>query len=162
MSSLRDFIVSIRNGTRRHKLAVRVIIVTAIIDLIIGIVFSLITPGLPLWHGLYCSLADGVTRGGDCPLTSTRQYLLSAIEDFTVVPLFAATFSLFTSSLTEQHARLREHRMMQHVTSSEGRIKAHVEKHAVKINVLPESGISGDDTVRTDQLESHSDTTPNS
>lgn len=38
----------------------------------------------------------------------------------TVVPLFAATFSLFSSAITSGHIRDSEHRIKQHIEASQG------------------------------------------
>lgn len=61
--------------------------------------------GWPLWHGEFCSLANGVTDGCDAPPATHYAYLVSALEYVTVVPLLAATFSLFTSRATSRHVR---------------------------------------------------------
>lgn len=101
-----------------------------LVDIACGLTWAAITPRLPAWHGLYCALADAVTRGGDCPLTSGYRYLLSAIECVTVVPLAAATWSLLTSGLASVQAG-------KSVRESEARLKAHIE---ARLRHLPGRG----------------------
>jgi len=104
----------------RHGAALQVVTAAVALDVILGALYSLATPGLPLWHGLYCALANAVTVGGDVTPASGAGYVIQAAECSLVVPLFAATFSLFTSGLTSQdvHGRL---------AAAEKRIKDHTE-----------------------------------
>lgn len=75
----------------------------------------------PLWHGEFCSLANGVTDGCDQGPANHAMYLVSALEYCIVVPLLGATFSLFTSSATAKHVR-------RHVDKATDAIKRHVEE----------------------------------
>ena len=59
----------------------------------------------PLWHGEFCALANGVTDGCDTGPSNAYAYEVTAAEYVTVVPLLAATFSLFTSRATIRHVR---------------------------------------------------------
>lgn len=97
-----------------HRRALAVITAAVILDAALGALYSLVTPGLPLWHGLYCALANAVTVGGDVSPVNGRGYAVQAAECSLVVPLFAATLSLFTSGLTgagvaEAEARIKRH-----------------------------------------------------
>jgi len=58
-----------------------------------------------IWHGIYCALATAVTAGGDVNPVNTEGYVLMTLVCVTVVPLFGATFSLFTSALSSVHVR---------------------------------------------------------
>lgn len=100
---------------RHHRLALATIGVALAVDAGLGLAFAAVTPGLPWWHGLFCGLANAVTDGGDVAPRTGPGYVITALEYLTVVPLFAATFSLFTSALASTH-----------VLASEKRIKAHV------------------------------------
>lgn len=101
---------------RHHKRALLVIAATALLDAACGLLYAAAEHISP-WHGLYCALADGVTRGGNASPTTTAGYIISAVECMLVVPLLGASFSLFTSGLTAVH-----------VAASETRVKAHVEQ----------------------------------
>lgn len=102
-----------------HRVALVTIAAALALDVILGALYSVFTPGLPLWHGLYCALANAVTDGGDVQPANGAGYAVQACEYVTVVPLVAATFSLFTSALSSVHVR-----------ASEQRIKRHIEQHA--------------------------------
>ena len=104
-----------------HRRALIVIAVALVLDAACGAAFSAVTPGLPLWHGLYCALANAVTVGGDVPPANGAGYAVTAAECSLVVPLFAATFSLFTSGLTAGHVRRAERRIRQHITTTASR-----------------------------------------
>lgn len=95
-----------------------VIALAVIMDFFLGLGFAYVT-GIPLWHGLYCALANAVTLGGDVSPVNSAGYVVNALECMTVVPLFAATLALFTSGLTGNS-----------LDSAEERIKKHVERHA--------------------------------
>lgn len=96
-----------------HRVALLVVTSALVLDAALGALYSLATPGLPLWHGLYCALANAVTVGGDVAPVNAAGYAIQAAECSLVVPLFAATFSLFTSGLAD-------------VSGAEERIKRHV------------------------------------
>lgn len=67
--------------------------------------------------GLYWALTTATTVGyGDVVPHTTAGHWLAAGVMLTVVPLFAATFSLFTSTLTHVHIRRSEKRVTEHVT----------------------------------------------
>lgn len=74
----------------------------------------------PLWHGEFCSLANGVTDGCDVAPANHATYVVEALEYCTVVPLLAATISLFTTSATAEHVR-------RHVATAASEIKRHTE-----------------------------------
>lgn len=98
-----------------HRRAVATITAAAILDALLGALYAAATPGLPLWHGLYCALANAVTVGGDVSPVNSAGYAIQSVECLLVVPLFAATFSLFTSGLTATRTDASEKRIMQHI-----------------------------------------------
>ena len=106
-----------------HRLALLTILSALVLDAGAGLAYSAATPHLSWWHGLYCALANAVTLGGDVSPANGWGYLINSIECITIVPLFAATFSLFTSGLTATHVR-----------KSERRIKAHFETRLAEAN----------------------------
>jgi hypothetical protein len=99
-----------------HRIAVITIAAALVLDTACGVLYAF-AERIAVWHGLYCALADGVTRGGDVAPSTPAGYWISAVECVLVVPLIGATFSLFTSGLTSVHVR-----------SSEKRVKAHLEQ----------------------------------
>lgn len=99
-----------------RSIAGYVFVAALIVDFFCGLGFS-VAQSIPLWHGLYNALANAVTLGGDVAPTTTWGYLTNAIECFTVIPLFAASLSFFTSGLAAVH-----------IDRSEMRIKKHVEE----------------------------------
>lgn len=101
-----------------HRRALAVIAAALTLDLALGAAYSAVTPGLPLWHGLYCALANAVTVGGDVAPANPRGYLVQAGECLLVVPLFAAALSLFTSGLTGGDVAGLEERIKRHVNGA--------------------------------------------
>lgn len=99
---------------RHHGYALMVIVVALVTDFFCGLGFA-VAQSIPLWHGLYCALANAVTLGGDVSPTTAWGYGTNAIECFTVVPLFAAALSLFTSGLTSIHHQESEQHIKQHI-----------------------------------------------
>jgi hypothetical protein len=110
---------------RHHKLAAATIAVALALDVALGLAYAAVTPGLPWWHGLYCALANAVTDGGDVTPANGAGYAIQAAEFVLVVPLFAATFSFFTSGLAAVHVRESEERVKSHV---EARLRHHLQR----------------------------------
>jgi hypothetical protein len=98
-----------------HRIAVAVIAAAMTLDAVLGLAFAR-AEHLPAPHGLFCGLANAVTDGCDVAPRTAGGYVITALEYFLVVPLFAATFSLFTSGLTSLHIGRAERRIKQHVT----------------------------------------------
>jgi hypothetical protein len=90
---------------KHHHIALVTLAVALVLDVILGVLYATVTPGMPVWHGLYCALANAVTDGGDVTPANGAGYIIQAIEYATVVPLFGASFSLFTSALSSVHLR---------------------------------------------------------
>lgn len=98
-----------------HKIAVITISSAAVLDLGAGSLFA-VTEHIPEWDGLYWAIATATTVGyGDIVPHTPFGRVLAVIVMLTVVPLFAATFSLFTSALTTTHVRKSEHAIKEHV-----------------------------------------------
>lgn len=115
-----------------HVRAFIVISVALVLDTIFGLCFAA-AQHISVWLGLYCALANAVTVGGTVAPAHLWGFIWTALECILVVPLFAATFSLFTTGLTAAHVR-----------KSEDRIKEHVEKrlkHHLKIEDAPDASV---------------------
>lgn len=104
-----------------HRAALLTVAAALGLDAVAGVLFAAVEH-LPAWHGLYWALATAVTVGDVTPVTGWG-HVIAAVVCLTVVPLFAATFSLFTSGLTATHVRGAERRIKAHV---EDRLKAHL------------------------------------
>lgn len=100
-----------------HRAAVLTIATAAVMDTSAGLAFAA-AERLSAADGLYWAVTTATTVGyGDLTPRTMAGHLIAVAVMLTVVPLFAATFSLFTSGLTASHVR-----------RSERRIKAHLEK----------------------------------
>jgi hypothetical protein len=107
----------------RHRTALAVIGCAVTLDAGLGLAFAA-AQHIALWLGLYCALANAVTVGGTVPPSAPWGYAVTALECALVVPLFAATFSLFTSGLTAVHVEAAEGRIRKHL---EDRLRHHPE-----------------------------------
>lgn len=96
------------------RIAVLTIAAAVVLDQLLGLGFALAQP-MPLWHAEFCALANAVTDGGDVTPRNGTAYAVTAAEYVLVVPLFAATFSLFTSGLSSIHIRRAEQSIKTHV-----------------------------------------------
>jgi NhaP-type Na+/H+ or K+/H+ antiporter len=109
---------------KAHRTALIVITAALALDALLGLAYSA-AQHIPVWHGLYCALANAVTLGGDVSPTTPAGYWVNAAECVLVVPLFAATFSLFTSGLTATHIGDSEARIKRHLLDLETRLARH-------------------------------------
>ena len=101
-----------------HRPLLLAILATALVlDGICGFLYSF-AEHIPKWHGLYCGLANGVTVGCDVPPTTHYGFVINTAEFLLVIPLFGATFGLFTGLLADVHVRRAEERIKQHVTDT--------------------------------------------
>jgi Ion channel len=109
-----------RNLHRHHGAALATIAAAVVLDAILGIWFGAADHvGIP--DGLYFAVVTGTTTGyGDIVPRGWLPHVLACMIMILVIPLFTATFSLFTSGLASQdmHARL---------AAAEQRIKEHTE-----------------------------------
>ena len=100
----------------RHAPAVITIACAAVLDLAGGIAFAA-TEHIPVTSGLYWAISTATTVGyGDITPHDPAGRRIAVLVMLTVIPLFGATFSLFTSGLsgirierlgTGLHARLQ-------------------------------------------------------
>jgi hypothetical protein len=87
-----------------HYIAAGVASFALALDVALGVLYGA-EEHIGVWHGIYCALATAVTAGGDVNPVNTAGYVVMAVICVTVVPLFGATFSLFTSALTSVHVK---------------------------------------------------------
>lgn len=110
-----------------HRLAFAVIAATLILDFIAAVIYAHLTriPILPPQRGPYAgvdwAVATMMTTGdsGPPPLTRAQHWLWLGVH-LSIIPLGAASISLFTSGLTARHVKHAEHRIKQHVTDTAG------------------------------------------
>lgn len=89
---------------KHHHLALAVVGAALVLDTGLGLGYGAAEHIGP-WHGLYCALATAVTVGGDVAPYNVAGYVIMTAICITVVPLFGAAFSLFTSALSSVHLR---------------------------------------------------------
>ena len=88
---------------RHHRRALITIAAALALDAIGGLAFAA-AEHLSATLGLYWALSTATTVGyGDIVPRATAGHLISVVVMLTVIPLFAATFSLVTSGLTTTH-----------------------------------------------------------
>lgn len=105
-----------------HKAAAITVTAAGVLDLGLGWAFA-VAEHLPVTTGLYWAVTTATTVGfGDVTPHNPIGRVIAVAVALTVVPLFAATFSLFTSALTTTHVRRSEHRIKEHV---EQRLREH-------------------------------------
>lgn len=116
----------------QHKTAIRVITLAAVLDVIGGLVFALVEH-LSIGAGLYWAVATATSTGyGDVTPQTVSGRVVAVCVMLTVIPLFAATFSLVTSGLTS--ARVKKDNRGMHAKLD------HIIKHHPDIPELTESG----------------------
>lgn len=89
---------------KHHHVALVTAAVALALDVALGLLYGT-DEHIGAWHGIYCALATAVTAGGDVNPVNTAGYVIMTVVCVTVVPLFGATFSLFTSALAAVHVR---------------------------------------------------------
>lgn len=108
-----------------HRAAAVTIAAAAVLDTAAGLGFAA-AEHHSIGTGLYWAVTTATTVGyGDVTPRTTAGHVLAVVVMLTVVPLFAAAFSLFTSGLTAGHVRRSEARVKAHV---EDRLASHHEK----------------------------------
>lgn len=93
-----------RDWHLHHKISFSTMVTAVVSDFVCGVLYAHFQH-IPLWHGLYCALANGVTIGGDVSPTTNGGYWVNTVECFVVIPLFVATFTFFTSGLAAVELR---------------------------------------------------------
>ncbi|HVT98448.1 MAG TPA: hypothetical protein VHE33_13175 [Acidobacteriaceae bacterium] len=101
-----------------HRRAAAVLVVTAVLDVALGVLYGL-AERIHILHGMYCAVATATTVGCDIPPDNGFSYVLSAVMMLTVVPLFAAVFSFFTSGLTADHVDTRHEQIKEHLSGTQ-------------------------------------------
>jgi hypothetical protein len=105
----------------RRKLEIWIIVSAMVLDVVLGVLYSF-AEHLPVWHGIFCAVANAVTDGGDVAPSNPWGYAITSLEYVIVVPLFAATFSLFTTIVTtrdvKKHIDKRHQEMKTHVSEA--------------------------------------------
>lgn len=105
-----------------HRVALLTIAAAAVLDVVAGSLFAAAEHITEL-SGLYWAIATATTVGyGDIVPHTGAGRVLAVVVMLTVVPLFAATVSLFTAALTTTHVHRSETRIKEHV---EQRLKEH-------------------------------------
>lgn len=102
-----------------HIRALRVLIITILVDIIIGTIFGL-TVHVGVWEGLFYTTGIAVTAGAD--IVTPRGWIphvLTVLIFISCVPLFTATFALVTAGFTASHIDKRHKEAM----DSHGEIK---------------------------------------
>lgn len=102
-----------------HKLALLTIASAAVLDAIGGWAFAVVEH-LSVGTGLYWAITTATTAGyGDVVPHSWPGHLIAVLVMLTVVPLFSATFSLFTASLMKGHIDKRHEELKRSIGSEE-------------------------------------------
>jgi hypothetical protein len=113
---------------RRQRGARITIAVAILLDVVFGLMYSRFEH-LTWIRGLYWAEEEATTVGtGFEPSTGPGEIIKAAVG-ITVVPLFAATFSIFTTALTATHVHRAEHSITTKLARHETAIKTHIENH---------------------------------
>jgi voltage-gated potassium channel len=108
---------------RHHRRALAVLSVAALLDAVLGLAFAA-ADHISVPDGLFFALTTATTVGyGDITAHGWLPHLLTVAMMLTVIPLFAAAFSLLTSGLTSTSVTASEHRMKAHF---EERLREHL------------------------------------
>ena len=98
-----------------HRIALLVIGCAAVIDAFGALAFAAADhQGVLL--SFYWAVYTATTTGyGDVPVIGPGAHVVAIVVMLTAIPLWTATFSLFTSGLMAQHVRKAEHRIKAHI-----------------------------------------------
>lgn len=100
-----------------HRLALLTILAAAVLDTICGLVFAAVEH-LSAGLGLFWAVTTATTVGyGDVTPKTAAGHVVAVVCMLTVIPLFGAVFSLFTSGLSATHIRKAEHRIHEHLAT---------------------------------------------
>ncbi len=102
----------------KHKHALIILSVAAALDVVSGILFA-VAQGIAVWSGVYFAIVTATTVGyGDVTPHGWAAHIIAVVIMLTIIPLFAAAFSLITTSLTTTHIDKRHEEMKNHVTAA--------------------------------------------
>lgn len=108
---------------KHHHAALGTISVAGVLDFAAGAWYAS-AAHIPLTSGLCYALGVATTSGSSVPGgTGAQERLITALMQLTILPLFGATFSLATSSLSSLHVWAAERSIKEHV---EARLKHHL------------------------------------
>lgn len=110
----------------KHRTAVIAIIAAAVLDIGCGVAYHY-AEHVTLGTGLYCAVGNATTDGVCTSPATVAGHWINVLEFILVVPLVAATFSLFTSALTAE----RVHKRVGLPAEAAHRIVADLYKHHV-------------------------------
>ena len=100
-----------------HRIALLTIACTAILDVFLGLAYAAadhLSHGL----GLYWAVQTATTTGyGDLPPRTVAAHWIAVLTMVTIIPLWTATFSLFTSGLVAIHVRQEGQQTRMHAES---------------------------------------------
>lgn len=103
----------------RHYALLTIALATTL-DFILGYAFG-IADHIGVLRGLYFATVTATTVGyGDIAVVGWLPHILAILMMVTVIPLFGATFSLFTSGLTSFHVHRAKEELKQHVNDTLG------------------------------------------
>jgi hypothetical protein len=105
-----------------HRTALITIVVAVAADVACGLLYAA-AEHTGAAHGLYCAVGNAVTEGACTTPATAAGHWINVAEYVLVVPLFAATFSLFTGGLAGAHVAAAEARIKRHV---EDRLRHHL------------------------------------
>ena len=112
-------LIRVKRLNRQHQRALIVLGVTIVLDVILGVLYGL-DDHIGIWHGLYCATGTATSLGCDVLPADSQGYVLSFLMMLTILPLFSAIFSLFTTGLMASHVDAK-------TKSQTTELKAHVD-----------------------------------
>jgi voltage-gated potassium channel Kch len=126
-----------------RRLALLTVLTAMALDAVFGIAFGFVDHVGPA-TGLYFATTTATTVGyGDILPRGWLPHLLAVLIMLTVVPLFAATFSLFTSALGSVHLTAAERRLNSRIDAHHAALRTH-------FGIPPPGGVPAD-TAETGQ-----------
>ena len=117
--------MNIRQFWYIHGAALKTILISLVLDVLAGVWFGAVEH-IPVWHGIYDELANAVTMGGDVQPQYPMGYIVNIFVCLTVIPLFGASISLFTTNLIGQHVQRSEDRIKKNSEDLHNDTRSHV------------------------------------
>jgi hypothetical protein len=100
----------------RHRPAFITITCAVVADVLCGLFYAA-AEHIDTAHAMYCAVGNAVTEGACTTPVTGAGHWIDLAEFLLVVPLFAATFSLFTAGLGAIHLGKAETRLADHVVT---------------------------------------------